>query len=82
MSLSDDGVDKIDFQPDPLEEEVTACSIAVALYIELRQVWLCHNTQHFCIKDEMDIDVTCTMLSNSLLSFASSLRISSSTVFA
>lgn len=36
MGLSDDGVDKIDFQPHPLEEEVTACSVTVALYIELR----------------------------------------------
>ena len=40
MSLSDDGVDKIDLQSHPLEEEVTASSITVALYIELRQVWL------------------------------------------
>lgn len=47
MSLSDDGVDKIDLQPHPLEEEVTACGITVALYIELRQVWLGHRHSTF-----------------------------------
>lgn len=35
MGQSDDSVDKIDLQPHPLEEEVTACRITVALYIEL-----------------------------------------------
>ena len=34
------------------------------------------------IKDEMNIEVTCMIPSNSLLSLASSLRISSSMVFA
>lgn len=53
MRLPYDGVDEIDLQPHPLEEEITACSITVALYIELRQVWLFHkNSVSYEARDE------------------------------
>ena len=51
MRLSNDSIDKINLQSHPLEEEVTACGITVALYIWLRQVWLDHRSSAFLKND-------------------------------